>query len=196
MKHLFKWLFSTKSKSKKYRYELLLIGYLILTSLIVFILTRTINLNYIVAKILSIFTLTQWLLFIHPCLVRMIDISDYNEKNKIINGKKQFKFEPVLSNISEIEKWIMNAVSPDTIYVKSINGRNITIISVAFETKGKNGPFINKQILVNEKELTNSQDVRKEIYNTCMIKDDCVSIMAVTEYNNPKYFNKIMNNNN
>ena len=136
----------------------------------------------------------QWLLFFVPCLIRLIDISDYNEKIKIINGEKKFKFEPVLYNISEIEKWIKNALIPDTIYVKSLDGKNITIISVAYETKGKNGQFINKQILINDKIIESAQDIRKEIYHTCMIKDDCVSIMAITEYNDPKNFSKIINN--
>ena len=37
------------------------------------------------------------------------------------------------------------------------------------------------------------QDIRKEIYHACMIKDDCILIMAITEYNDPKNFNKIIN---
>lgn len=149
MKRLIKWLFSTKSKSKKYKYELLLITYLLLISLIVIVISNTINLEILVDKILANFW--QWILFFFPCILRLIDISDYNEKIKVINGKKKFKFEPLLCNISEIENWIKNAVTPDTIYVKSFNGKNVTIISVAYETKGKNGPFINKQILINDK---------------------------------------------
>lgn len=196
MKRLFKWLFSTKSKSKKYKYELLLITYLLLTSLIVIIISNTINFDNIIDRILGIFILMQWVLFFVPCLIRLIDISDYNEKMKVINGEKQFKFEPVLCNISEIEKWIKNAVIPDTIYAKSFNGKNITIISVAYETNGKNGPFINKQILINNKVIESVQDIRKEIYHACMIKDDCILIMAITEYNDPKNFNKIINKNN
>ena len=144
---------------------------------------------------LGIIILMQWLLFFVPCLIRLIDISDYNEKIKVINCEKKFKFEPVLYNISEIEKWIKNAVIPDTIYVKSFNGKNVTIISVVYETKGKNGPFINKQILINDKVIESVQDIREEIYNTCMLKDDCITIMAITEYNDPKNFSKIINNN-
>ena len=184
MKRLFEWLFSTKSKSKKYKYELLLIAYLLLISLIVIIISYTINLDKVVDRILGIIILMQWILFFVPCLIRLIDISDYNEKIKVINGEKKFKFEPVLYNISEIEKWINNAAIP-----------NITIISVAYETKGKNGPFINKQILINNKVIESVQDIREEIYHTCMIKDDCISIMAITEYNDPKNFNKINKNN-
>ena len=195
MKRLFEWLFSTKSKSKKYKYELLLIAYLLLISLIVIIISNTINLDKVVDRILGIIILMQWILFFVPCLIRLIDISDYNEKIKVINGEKKFKFEPVLYNISEIEKWKNNAAIPNTIYVKSFNGKNITIISVAYETKGKNGPFINKQILINNKVIESVQDIREEIYHTCMIKDDCISIMAITEYNDPKNFNKINKNN-
>lgn len=194
MKRLLKWLFSTKSKSKKYKYELLLIAYLLLTSLIASIISNTINLNKVVDRILSIIILMQWLLFFFPCLIRMIDISDYNEKIKVINGNKKFKFQPVLYNISEVAKWIKNSVVPDTIYVKSFNGKNTTIISVTYETKGKNGPFINNQILINDKVIENVQDIKEEIYHTCMVKDNCIFIMAITEYNDPKYFSKIINN--
>ena len=196
MKRLFKWLFSTKSKSKKYKYELLLITYLLLSSLIVIIISNTIKLNNVVDRILSIIILTQWILFFFPCLIRLTDISDYNEKIKVINGKKKFKFEPVLYNISEVEKWILNATMPDTIYVQSRNNGKIVIIEVSFETKGKNGPFINKQILINDKLIESVQDIREKIYNLCMIKDDCISVKAITEYNDPKNFNKIINENN
>lgn len=137
MKRLFKWLFSTKSKTKKYKYELLLIAYLLLTTFIVIIISNTINLDNIVGSIFVFFILIQWVVLFVPCIIRLIDISDYNEKIKVINGKKKFRFEPVLYNISEIEKWIKNAVSPDTIYVKGLDEKNITIISVAYETKGK-----------------------------------------------------------
>ena len=169
---------------------------MLLISLIVIVISNTINLENLLDRILGIFILMQWILFFVPCIIRLIDISDYNEKIKVINGEKKFKFEPVLCNISEIVNWIKNALIPDTIYVESINGKNITIISVAYETKGKNGPFINKQILINDKVIDDLQDIKEEIYHTCMIKDDCISIMAITEYNDPKNFNKILNKNN
>ena len=195
MKRLFKWLFSTKSRSKKYKYEVLLICYLVIVSAIVIIISNLTNLGSIVDRVLGIIILTQWILFFIPCVIRLIDISDYNERSKVINNKKQFKFEPLLCNISEIQKWIINAISPDTLYVKSNNKDKITIISVAYETKGKNGPFINKQIWINDKEIVNIQDIRKEIYHTCMIIDDCICIMAITEYSDPRNFNKIIGNN-
>lgn len=176
MKRLFKWLFATKSKSKKYKYEILLIGYLILILTIGIIISNTINLDNIIDRLLGVVILIQWVLFFIPCILRLIDISDYNERNKVINGEKQFNFEPLLCSIYEVEKWITNAVGPDTLYVKSSSGKNITIISVTFETKGKNGQFINKQIWINDKEVKSLQDIRKEIYHMCMMNDDYIFI--------------------
>lgn len=193
MKRLFKWLFSTKSKSKKYKYEIILVCYLLLILTIVIILSNIANLDSIVDRVLGIIVLVQWILLFIPCIIRVLDISDYNEKMKIITGKKQFKFDPFLCNITEIEKWIMNAITPDTLYIKSSSGNNTTIISVTFETRGKNGQFINKQIWINDKEIVAVKDIGQEINNTCMIDDGCVYLMAITEYNDPKNFNKIIN---
>lgn len=192
MKRLFKWLFSIKSKSKKYKYEIILVCYLLLILTIVIILSNIANLNHIVSRVLGIIVLVQWILLFIPCIIRIFDILDYNEKMKVVTGNKQFKFEPLLCNINEIEKWITNAITPDTLYIKSSIENNITIISITFMTRGKIGPFINKQIWINDKEITNIKDIRQEINNTCMIKDDCVYLMAITEYNDPKNFNKII----
>ena len=54
-----------------------------------------------------------------------------------LNGEKKFKFEPVLWNIFEIENWINNQLTPNTIYVESINEKNIIIILFDYETKEK-----------------------------------------------------------
>ena len=136
MKRLFKWLFSTESKSKKYKYEIILICYLILISII----------TYIISKLKT----------------------------------------------SEIENWINNATEPDTIYVKGIR-ENITIIEVSFETKGRtiNEPWCNKQIWINDKEIKNANEIEEELYRTCLIKDDCICLMAITFYDDPKNFYKL-----
>lgn len=193
MKSLFRWLFSTKSNSKKIKYEIILICYLILISIIIIVISNTINLDNVVDRVLGIVILLQWLIFFIPCVLRIIDISDYNEKIKVVSGKKHFKFEPVLCSVSEIEKWIINAVTPDTLYVKGSDINKVTIISVTYETRGKNGPFINKQIWINDKEIENVHNIKDEIYHLCKIKDDCVYLLAITEYNDPKDFNKLIN---
>ena len=41
------------------------------------------NINDILISIYVYLLLAQWLLFLIPCIVRIIDISDYNEKIKI-----------------------------------------------------------------------------------------------------------------
>ncbi len=191
MKRLFKWLFSTESKSKKYKYEVILICYLILISLLKDIISKLINVN-IVETILTCFVLIQWFLFIIPWIMRLIDISSYNEKNKVTSGKKKFKFDPIWCKVSEIENWINNAKEPDTIYVKGIR-ENITIIEVSFETKGRsiNEPWYNKQIWINDKEIKNANEIEEELYRVCLIKNDCICLMAITFYDDPKKFYKM-----
>lgn len=193
MKRLFKWLFSTESKSKKYKYEIILICYLILITATVYIIFNFVGLNDIVETILTYFVLIQWFLFIIPWIMRLIDISSYNEKNKVTKGKKKFKFDPIWCKVSEIENWMNNATEPDTLYVKGIQEENITIIEVSFETKGRsiNEPWYNKQIWINDKEIKNANEIEEELYRACLIKDDCICLMAITFYDDPKNFYKM-----
>lgn len=186
----FKWLFSTKSYSKKYFPEILLVGYLIINTIIGIIIENLFNISNIFTIIYDYFILVQWILFLIPCIVRIVDISDYNESNKIKNGKKKFNFKPILYNIKDVKKWIYNSKEPDVIYVKSKNEKIITI-DVSFETRGKNGPFINKKIYVDDVELP-IEEVEEAILSKCIITNDCVSIVAITEKNNPKYFDRIL----
>ena len=180
--------FLTKSESKKYRYEIILICYLILITAIVSIISSFLNINDIVETILIYFILIQWFLFIIPMIMRLIDISDYNEKNKIMNGKMKFNHDPIWYKVSKIENWIMNATKPDTLYVKGIRGENITIIEVSFETKGRNKPWYNKQIWINDKEIKNIDNIKEELYHTCLIEDDRICLMAMTLYSDPRNF--------
>ena len=193
MKRLFKWLFSTKSKSKKFKYELFLILYLLIILAIAILVSNTANLDNLVDRIIGNFVLINWILFFIPCIIRIDDIVDYNAKNKIIKGEKPLNFTPILYSIYDIEKWLTNAITPDTIYVKSVIKNNITIISVTFEVVGRNGPFFNKQIWINDKEIMDLKDIQQEIKNTCEIYNDCIYLLAITEYNNPKNFTKIIN---
>lgn len=187
---LFKWLFSTTSNSKKYFPEILLIIYLIAYTIIGITIGNLFNINNIFISIYVYLLLAQWLLFLIPCIVRIIDISDYNEKNKIKNGKKKFNFKPILYSIKDVNNWIKFSKEPDVIYVKSKN-EGITTIEVSFETKGKNGPFINKKIFVDDVEIQ-IEELEETIFNLCTITNDCVDIIAITENNDPKYFKKII----
>lgn len=100
----FKWLFSTKSYSKKYFPEILLVGYLIINTIIGITIENIFHISNTFTIIYDYFILVQWILFLIPCIVRIVDISDYNETNKIKNGKKKFKFKPVLYNIEDVKK--------------------------------------------------------------------------------------------
>lgn len=192
MKSLFKWLFASKSESKKYKYEIILICYLLTISTVMVFLSNAEILCSAINRMLCIAALAQCFLLFIPCIARLFDISDYNERIKVMTGRKVFKFEPLLCEIPKIEEWIINASIPDTLYLKGNKENNVVILSIVFGTKGKNGPFINKQILINDKEVKDIIGIREEIDNTCMINDGCVYLLAVTEYNDPKFFYKIL----
>lgn len=189
---LFKWLFSTKSKSKKYLPEILLISYLILITLIVILICNLIDLSTIYDRILGYFILIQWLLFPIPCILRIIDISDFNEMQKIHAGKRQFKYDPLLVPLTDIQKWVVNSSIPDVIYLKGDKKNAVTIVEIAFETVGKNGPFINKQIFINDKKINDIEKLKSELKNSCSVENNCVYLLAITDSNPPENFYKIL----
>lgn len=192
MKRLFKWLFSTKSKSKKYFPEILLLVYLAVSTMIGIIIVNLFKINNIFTTIYAYFILIQWILFLIPCTVRIINVSDYKDGKKIKNGKMKFNFKPILYNIKDVKKWVYISNEPDVIYIKSKNEK-IIALEVSFETKGRNGPFINKKIYFDDVEIK-VEELEKTILDKCIILNNCVYIVAITEYNNPKYFNKILDN--
>lgn len=186
---LFKWLFSTTSKSKKYLPEILLIGYLLLTTLIAIVLCNFVDLLEVYKRIVSWFVLIQWLLFPIPCILRIIDISDYNEKQKISAGNKRFKYDPLLVPLTDIQKWVVESSIPDVLYLKGNKKNTVTIVEIGFETVGKNGPFINKKVYINDKEIVNFDNLENDLKISCLVENDCVYLLAIIEGNDPKLFN-------
>ena len=190
MLKLFKWLFSKTSKSKKYKPEIILYCYLITISAIVIFIVNIIGVPDIVNKILSWAVLIQWALVI-PSAFRIFDIADHNEKLKIMSGKRKFNFKPVKYNLSDIEKWLSLSQFPDTIYVKGTDGK-IVIIEVSFEVNGKSGPFVDKAIFINDIIMNTLDDAKQTISTKCIIENDSLSLLAITEFNNPKFFANIL----
>lgn len=188
-----KWLFSTKSKSKKEKNEILLIVMLPLCFVLGVMFTEIFKSELLSRIVIGILIILFAILFI-ACILRLIDISDYKENMKIVSGQKKMKYKPVCYKISDIEQWILTATVPDTLYVQSRNNGKIVIIEVSFETKGKNGPFINKKIFINEKQIVNLNDIKHEILSVCLVDNDCIRLNAITEFNNPKNFEKILKN--
>lgn len=187
----FKWLFSSKSKSKKVVPEILLLSILVAITTVIAIVSNVIEIKNTIDRILGIIVLLLWIVFAIPCALRIYDISCYRKKKQ--NGEKpqEFKHTPVQYAVEDVLNWIKNANIPDTIYVKGIKDNSVSTISVDFEVIGKNGPFLNKEIIINENIVEEYENITDILSNVCTIEDDKITILAITENNDPKLFEKM-----
>ncbi len=194
MKHFLKWLFSPISKSKKYQYELIFICCLISIIIGIIFIIDLFKISNTIKQLITLIILIFGLMLLFLSILRIVNIADENQKIKIKNGTKKFKYPELLYKISDIEKWIYNSIEPDIIYVKGNEENKVTIIEVSFEydKTNKSSPWINKEILINDKEIINLDDIKEEINSCCLVSDDNIHLLAITEMNNPKYFQKIL----
>lgn len=189
---LLKWIFSLESISKRYLYEILLLCYLIITTLIVIIASNYFELSKTTDRILGIIILLQWILLFIPCISRILSIVDYNKDMKIKNGKLKFDFSPILYSLQDVIYWLEYASIPDTIYVKRKDNNGNVIIEVSYEVEKRNGPFVNKKIFIDNEEIQSFMGIQDILTKKCLIIENSLYVVATTEMNNPKLFSKII----
>ena len=189
---LLKWIFSLESISKRYLYEILLLCYLIITTLIVVIASNCFELSKTINRILGIIILLQWILLFIPCMFRILSIIDYNKDIKIKNGKLKFNFSPILYSLQDVIYWLEYASIPDTIYVKRKDNNGNVIIEVSYEVEKRNGPFVNKKIFIDNEEIQSFMGIQDILTKKCLIIENYLYVVATTEMNNPKLFSKII----
>ena len=189
---LLKWIFSMKSISKRYFNEILLLCYLIITTLIVVIASNCFELSKTIDRILGIIILLQWILLFIPCMSRIFSIIDYNMDKKIKNGKQKFNFSPVLYSLQDILYWLEYASIPDTIYVKRKDNIGNLIIEVSYEVEKRNGPFVNKKVFIDNEEIQSFTEIQDILTKECLIKENSLYVVATTDLNDPKLFIKII----
>ena len=117
---LLKWIFSLKSLSKRYVNEILLLCYLIITTLIVVIASNCFELSKTIDRILGIIILLQWILLFIPCMSRILSIIDYNMDIKIKNGELKSPFF-YLSIALSIKLIASSALTPSTSIISSVS---------------------------------------------------------------------------
>lgn len=189
---LLKWIFSLKSISKRYVNEILLLCYLIITTLIVVIASNCFELSKTINRIFGIIILLQWILLFIPCMSRILSIIDYNKDIKIKNGELKLNFSPILYSLQDILYWLEYASIPDTIYVKRKGNTGNLIIEVSYEVEKRNGPFVNKKVFIDNEEIQSFTEIQDILTKKCLIKENSLYVVATTEMNNPKLFSKII----
>lgn len=189
---LLKRIFPIKSIRKKYLTEILLLSYLIISTLIVIFVSNYFELSKICNRILGIIILLQWILLFIPCILRILCIVDYNKKIKIKKGKQKFNYYPKLYPVRDVIYWIKHASIPDTIYVKKKDNEGNIIIEVSYEVKKRNGSFINKKVFIDDEEIKSSRKIQDILEKKCLIKENYLYVVATTEMNDPKLFSKII----
>lgn len=187
---LLKWMFSTTSPSKKYIKELVLLGLIIVCFILLIFLIDNLKMLELFATILRLISTVFTIILVLISVLRLFDIADYNEKNKIKKGKFNFKYNPMNYKVEDIFFWAENSQEPNTLYVKGKN--EIIILEVSYETEGKNGPFVNKKIYINDYYVKDIKEFMEKINDECAIEDNLISVYAITEFNNPKLFATIL----
>lgn len=68
------------------------------------------------------------------------------------NSSFKFKYRPLNLKYDDVLLWLEKGNIPDTLYLKGAK-KEFVKIEIKFSTIGKNGPFVNKCILLDNKEL-------------------------------------------
>ena len=190
---LLKWIFSLKSISKRYVNEILLLCYLIITTLIVVIASNCFELSKTIDRILGIIILLQWILLFIPCMSRILSIIDYNKDIKIKNGELKLNFSPILYSLQDIQYWLEYASIPDTIYVKRKCNTGNLIIEVSYEVEKRNGPFVNKRFFLDNNELNDEIECIKVFQKLGIIFEDYILVYETFDHNRPDIIFEIIN---
>lgn len=188
MKEFILGMFKLTSNKTNYKTELIYIAIGLLIIILEFGLSDLFNND--TAIMIRAIVLLKFLFFLFLSFNRFLWISDNKNKLKFKEGNFNFKYDSCMYSINDIFVWLEKAVEPDTILVKS-NRKQIHVIDIQFEVKGRVGPFINKGIFFNEEEF-DVEGIKKIILDECLIIDDKLEVLFYTENNDPKLFQKVI----
>lgn len=184
MKKLYSKLFSGETKSLSYLAEIkdFLLGMII--PVILFILSDFIPVNTPFRMItVIVFVVSLFMCFL--LFVRLIGVSDNKELNDIKRDGYKYKFKPIKINTTDLVFLLNNAKIPETLYLKSSLKINYKF-DIDFETKGKNGPFINKKFYLDGKEISSVQECISIMMDLKIINKDVISIYESFDHSKPE----------
>lgn len=112
--------------------------------------------------------------------------------NKCVSSSDSFKFKykPLNLKYDDVMLWLEKGNIPDTLYFKGAK-KEVVKIEIQFGTIGKNGPFVNKCILLDNKELT-LDEISKELKEEIYLEENQCILLGYTENNDPNLFLKVI----
>ena len=193
MLKIIKWIFSGKLKRKKIP-PFFFIIFFFFSSITLWILDHHVVINDIFHHLIQIYIALVPYLSLFS-LVALIDIRK-EERKKDANSKKNkvmAKFLPYSYDLADIYFWLRKSNEPDVLYVKGKND-NIIKIEILCDFDTRTRQFFDKEILINEKVII-INDIQSTIESQCYITcDNKVTVLAITEMNDPSLFQKIIDN--
>ena len=122
---------------------------------------------------------------------RLTVVADNIELVNSLKGNIKFKNSPIKFTFEEISFFIRNTKNPETIYVKSIN-KGYHMIDIAYDVKGRKGPFYNKQYYFDGIQIKSIDEFLKTIYDNTVISD-YIMVYATFDKKSPEILSKLIN---
>lgn len=191
MKRFLKTVFYTSTQDTTYRNQIISSAAALLIIILLEILLSFIELGKIINYLAAALAFTFFVVLV-IFAIKMFQISD-NKQNKLIRESKYvFKHPSIKIPFSDIEFWIINLKEPDIIYVKSVDKKTF-YIEVAFDITGTRGQYYNKQLWLNDKNASNSDELIALIKEENIVDiDGNVEVCATFDMSKPEYFLKVI----
>lgn len=179
-----KGIFSFRTKSIKYSVEIIkmLVGIILVGVGLTF--TEIVFPNVLIIQILRGIVLFAGLEILLSFLWRMISVSDNKEKNLIKNKKYKFKHEPIFLSFSDLQFFVENATTPETLYVESKNG-DFHILEITFDITGTRGQFYNKHFVIDDDVIQDERVFLKKLLSSEIVFNEEIKIYETFDHNKP-----------
>lgn len=111
---------------------------------------------------------------------------------KLFSSKERFKFKysPLNLKYDDLLLWLEKGNMPDTLYLKGAK-KEFVKIEIQFSVIGKNGPFGDKSILLDNNELA-LDDIKNKLKELIYLEEQQCLLMGYTENNDPNLFLKVI----
>lgn len=189
MKHFLKIIFCVSTnETKKTKQVICSVSTIIF--LIFVIVLSDIFLNRIAYRVIASICCLSIVIVSLILLIKLSVIGDNRDKFNFKSATKKIKYASIQVKYEDVKFFLEHALMPETLYVKSSNGNNY-IIDVSFEITGRNGKFYNKQLFLDDDNVSLAEMLHN-IKKNMMNDSDEIELLALSEFSCPNDFYKII----